>query len=130
MITTEDMAVIISEHLREYNMPIFTKGHIPIGNIGDNGRITILPKDDSDGTIFDKCFCEVNFFLPDVNEEANYMLDGIERRAYEQFKNGFAGGYEGQWYNVTYSRRSRENDEQLKSHYVHLQLLFEILNTL
>jgi len=130
MITTEDMALIISEHLGAFGMPVYVKGHIPFEGIPQEGRITITPKDDSDGRIFNKCFCEVNFILPDVNEEADYRLDEIEREAYELFKNGFSGEYEGQWYDVSYSRRSRENDEQLKSHYVHLQLLFKTLNTL
>lgn len=130
MITTEDMALILAKTLGDYGMPIYVKGHIPYGNIPADGRITITPKEDSDGTYFNKCFIEVNFILPDVNQEADYRLDDIERTAYEQFKNGFAGTYEGQWYNITYSHRSREEDEQLKSHYVHLQLLFETLNTL
>lgn len=133
MITTEDMAQIIADHLKNsggFAMPIYVKGHIPFKDIPDQGRITITPKEDSTGVIFNKCFCEVNFILPDVNQEANYKLDNIERAAYELLKNGFAGSYEGQHYNVTYQRRSREEDSQLKSHYVHIQLLFEILNTL
>ena len=130
MITTEDMAILIADHLQDFNMPIYIKGHIPYENIPKDGRITILPKDDSEGVIFDKCFCEVNFLLPDVNQEANYELDGIERDAYRLFKDGLAGQYEDQWYRISYSRRSREEESQLKSHYVHFQLLFEILNTL
>lgn len=124
------MAIIISERLGAFKMPIFFKGHIPFEEIPKEGRITITPKEDSDGKVFDKCFCEVNFILPDINEEANYELDSIEREAYELFKDGFSDCYEGQWYAVSYSRRSREQDTQLKSHYVHLQLLFETLNTL
>ena len=127
MITTEDMAAIIASHLGDFGMPIYVKGHIPFENIPSDGRITILPKEDSDGQIFDKCFVEVNFFLPDVNQEADYRLDDIERMAKSYFKKGFAGTYEDQWYNVSYSRRSREENEQLKSHYVHIQLLFEYL---
>lgn len=130
MITTEDMAMIIADSLSAFKMPIFVKGHIPEGKVTDDGRITITPKVDSDGRIFDKCFVEVNFLLPDVREEANIGLDEIERDAYKLFHDGMAGEYEGQYYNITYSRRSRENDSQLKSHYVHFQLLFETLNTL
>ena len=130
MITTEDMAVIISERLGAFNMPVYFKGHIPFDGIPKEGRITITPKEDSEGRIFDKCFVEVNFILPDINQEAHYELDMIERNAYELFKDGFAGTFNGQHYDVSYSRRSREQDGQLKSHYVHLQLLFETLNTL
>ena len=130
MITTEDMAVLISQKVESFGMPIFIKGHIPFSDIPQEGRITITPKEDSEGSIFDKCFIEVNFILPDVNNEADFNLDAIERDAYELFKDGFADEYEGQHYVVSYSRRSRERDEQLKSHYVHIQLLFEILNTL
>lgn len=130
MITTEDIALIIAEDLRGFDMPIFTKGHIPFENITKEGRITITPKDNSVGRIFDKCFVEVNFILPDINQEAHYDLDRIEREAYALFKDYKAGKYEDQWYNITYSRRSREEDANLKSHYVHFQLLFEILNTL
>lgn len=131
MITTEDMAMVIAGYLRDFGLPIYTKGHIPFedGPLGE-GRITITPKEDSDGKIFDKCFCEVNFLLPDVQQEADIALDDIERDAYELFKNGMSDTYEGQWYCISYSRRSREQDEKLKSHYVHIQLLFEILNTL
>ena len=130
MITTEDMAAIIAQHLGAFNMPVYVKGHIPFSDIPEEGRITITPKDDSDGKIFDKCFCEVNFILPDVNQEANYALDDIERMAYDTFKDGYSDTYGGEWYAISYSRRSREQDEKLKSHYVHIQLLFEILNTL
>ena len=130
MITTEDMAVIISERLGAFGMPTYIKGHIPFETIPKEGRITITPKEDSEGRIFDKCFVEVNFILPDINQEAHYELDAIERNAYELFKDGFAGSLNGQHYNVSYSRRSREQNEQLKSHYVHIQLLFETLNTL
>lgn len=130
MITTEDMAIIVSGYLTAFDMPVEIKGHIPFGDIPEKGRITITPKVDSDGRIFDKCFIEVNFILPDVGQEAAFELDGIERDAYEIFREGFSDCYEGQWYSLTYSRRSREQDEQLKSHYVHIQLLFETLNTL
>ena len=122
--------MIIAGHLKDFAMPIYIKGHIPYKDISDKGRITITPKEDSTGVIFDKCFCEVNFILPDINQEANYKLDGIERDACKLLKNGFAGSYEGQHYNLTYQHRSREEDTGLKSHYVHIQLLFEILNIL
>lgn len=130
MITTEDMGLLISKHLGVFGMPVFIKGHIPFEDIHEEGRITITPKEDSDGRIFDKCFVEVNFILPDISQEANYRLDDIERDAYELFKDGYAGEYNGQWYSISFSRRSRERDEQLNSHYVHIQLLFETLNTL
>lgn len=130
MITTEDMAVIIAEHLGSFAMPIYVKGHIPFSDIPTEGRITITPKEDGEGRIFNKCFAEVNFILPDINQEADIRLDDIEREAYALFKDGFSDEYQGQWYSLSYSRRSRERDEQLKSHYVHIQLLFETLNTL
>lgn len=130
MITTEDMAVIVSKYLGAFGMPVYVKGHIPFAEIPEEGRITVTPKEDSDGRIFDRCFIEVNFILPDKGQEADYRLDQIERDAYQLFKDGFSDYYEGQWYNIGYSRRSREADSQLNSHYVHLQLLFETLNTL
>ena len=131
MITSEDIAMIIAEKLKGFGMQIWVKGHIPYNKgIEQQGRIVIIPKTNDTGDIFDKCFVEVNFHMRDVREEANYKLDGIERKAYDLFKNGSASGYEGQWYNISYSRRSREEDTELKSHYVHFQLLFEILNTL
>ena len=130
MITTEDMAAVIAGYLRNFGMPIYIKGHIPVGKIPKEGRITITPKEDSDGRIFDRCFCEVNFLLPDVNQEADIRLDSIEEQAYGLFKPGFADEYKGQYYHLSYSRRSREQDAQLQSHYVHIQLLFEILNVL
>lgn len=131
MITTEDMAMIVAGHLEGFGMPMFMKGHIPVTDfIPDEGRITITPKEDSAGQIFDRCFIEVNFLLPDINQEAHYDLDRIERDAYSIFHDGVAGTYEDQWYRLSYSRRSREREEKQKAHYVHFQLLFEILNTL
>ena len=130
MITTEDMALLVSRHLEAFGMPIYVKGHIPFTKIPEEGRITITPKEDSEGQYFDKCFIEVNFLLPDVNQEANYQLDGIEREAYRIFKDGYSDEYEDQWYKLSYSSRSREREEQLEAHYVHVQLLFETLNTL
>jgi len=130
MITTEDMAVIVSQMIEGFDMPIYVKGHIPIANIPQEGRITILPKEDSEGRIFDKCFVEVNFFLPDIEGEADIRLDDIEREAYRIFHDGLAGEYNGQHYDISYSRRSREQSQQLGSHYVHFQILFETLNTL
>lgn len=130
MITTEDMALIISEYLGTFDMPIFVKGHIPFGKVGNDGRITIIPKADSDGKVFNKCFVEVNFILPDVDGEANFRLDDVERAAYAAFKDGMAGQYNEQYYDISYSRRSREEDTGLKCHYVHLQLLFQTLNVI
>ena len=130
MITTEDMALILSEHLGVFGKKIYVKGHIPFTDGITEGCITITPKEDTVGTIFNKCFIEVNFLEPDVYQEASIELDTLEREAYSLFKNGFAGEYNDQWYNISYSRRSRERDAQLKCHYVHFQLLFEILNTL
>lgn len=130
MITSEDIALIIAEDLKGFGMAIYTKGHIPVKGIEKNGRIVIIPKTNDDGTIFDKCFVEVNFNLPDVNEEADYRLDKIERDAYKLLRKGKAGKFEDQWYNISFSSRSREEDTQLKCHYVHIQLLFETLNTL
>lgn len=130
MITMEDMALIVSGLVKGFGMPVYIKWHIPLSDIPSEGRITITPKEDSEGRIFDRCFIEVNFILPDVNQEADIRLDDIEREAYALFKDGFSDGFNGQWYAISYSRRSRERDEQLKSHYVHFQLLFETLNTL
>lgn len=131
MITTEDMAALIAADLEGFGMTTYIKGHIPADKaVERDGRIVILPKTDDTGVIFDKCFVEVNFLLPDIGQEADIRLDDIEREAYRLFKDYKAGQYEGQWYNISYSRRSRESDSQLKSHYVHFQLLFEILNTL
>ena len=130
MITSEDIALIIAEDLRDFGMAIYTKGHIPFQEIEPQGRIVIIPKTDDEGRIFDKCFVEVNFLLPDVREEADIRLDDIERTALALFKDYKAGEYNGQWYNITYSRRSRESDSQLKAHYVHFQLLFETLNVI
>ena len=130
MITTEDMALIISRDLQGFGMVTYVKDHIPIGNVEKDGRIVILPKTDDIGTYFDRCFVEVNFVLPDVREEPDIRLDDIERDAYRLFKDYKAGEYNGQWYNITYSRRSRERDAQMKTSYVHFQLLFETLNTL
>ena len=124
------MALLVSLQLAAFEMPIYIKGHIPFGEIPADGRITILPKADDDGTIFDKCFVEVNFILPDIEQEANARLDTLERDAYDLFRKGLAGEYNGQWYQISYSRRSREEDPQLKSHYVHFQLMFQILNVL
>ena len=125
------MAFLIARHVEQFGMPIFVKGHIPVTDfIPEEGRITITPKEDSDGNIFDKCFVEVNFLLPDMNQEAHHDLDRIEREAYQLFRDGFADTYEGQWYKLSYSRRSREREEKQKAHYVHFQLLFETLNTL
>lgn len=131
MITTEDMALVLAEKLRSFGRQIYVKGHIPFAEEEiTEGCITITPKDDSVGSIFDRCFVEVNFLEPDVYQEANAELDSLERQAYELFKDGFSDEYGGQWYRVSYSRRSRERDEKLKCHYAHFQLLFETLNTL
>lgn len=124
------MGIILSEDLSIFGMPTYIKGHIPFGQVGEEGRITITPKEDSDGRIFDRCFIEVNFLLQDVEQEANIGLDEIERIAYEFFHEAHVGEYEGQWYRYTYSRRSRERDEKLSCSYVHFQILFETLNTL
>lgn len=130
MITTEDIASIIMRDLWSFDMPKFIKGHIPIGKVGEEGRIVILPKEDSDGKIFDKCFVEVNFLLPDIEGETNIGLDEIERNAYTFFKESKAGQYENQWYTYSFSRRSVEQDTDLECHYVHIQVLFEILNVI
>lgn len=131
MITTEDIALIIAQKVKCFGMETYIKGHIPFTKgIEKNGRIVVIPKSDDEGTIFDKCFVEVNFIMSDVNQEADYRLDEVEREAYSLFRKGWAGKCQGQWYNLSFSRKSREDDENIKSHYIHFQLLFEILNIL
>lgn len=127
--TTEDMAMAVAAGFEPMGLPIYIKGHVPDGlPIEENGRITILPKNDGKGNIFRKCFVEVNAAMPDVHNEKNPALDNIERRLKEIALNERVGKLNGEWYRISFDHIGTERDKALECHYVHIQLLFETLN--
>lgn len=127
--TTEDIAAAVARVLEPMGMPLYIKGHIPDGlPIGEDGRITVIPKTDGKGDIFRKCFVEVNASLPDLHNEQNPGLDDIERRLRALVLPGTVDTDGTEWYRISFDHIGTERDKALECHYVHIQLLFETLN--
>jgi hypothetical protein len=128
MITTSKAGEIIAVDSIRLGMPIYLKGHIPDAPIERCGRVVILPKEESTGKYFSKLFVEVNICLPDVAGEADKRLECLEMKALKMYDEGVADCYFGTWYRYSVQKHSVEEDASLQCHYVHIQLLFEILN--
>lgn len=128
MITTAKAGEIIAIDSQWLGMPIYLKGHIPNKTIEKSGRVVIIPKDETPGKYFSKLFIEVNILLPDIEGEADIRLECLEEKALKRFGRGVADESFGTWYRYSVQKYSVEEDRELECHYVHIQLLFEILN--
>lgn len=135
MLTQKTICHIIYDDLRPLGLPEYIKYHLPDERVDsetkieDGGRIVIRPKFvTGDKTYFNDCTVEVNIAVPDIDGEANPLIDTLFRQASEILNDDQCGNKEGEFYRYSIQRFSTEDEPNLNCHYMNITVLFEILN--
>lgn len=125
MILTTDIANILYKDCQRFGLKVYKKGVIPQG-INDE-RIIINAGLQQSGTYFKASFVNVNFVVPnkDSGNANTKRLNELEHLGATLESSG--------WLNDFFYRYSPESiqvieDEDLKSYFVNVRLLFEVLN--
>ena len=128
MIVSSDIANILYRDCKSFGIQIVPDGETLTGEITAE-RIVIHAKSQQPGRIWKKGFVEVNLCVPDlgVNSANSIRLGQLERQA-QSLLDDIIGSYDGTHYYYGIAKIGREQDTNLKCHYVNVRLLFEILN--
>lgn len=127
MIGIKDIERILIGEAQTLIVPssVFSAEDMPDGVITEE-RIVIICKERTMETIFDKCFVEVNWCVPNLGDAPDSeRLREVERIMLGAFDS--VGEYDGTHYKYGIFSEGVVPSE-LKCHYVNLRLLFEILN--
>lgn len=130
MITTTDTANILYKVCQAFGMPVYQGGNVPQGKIGDEGRVVIHVKEQTPESIWKKGFAEINLFAVDTQKgNADLIrLNELERMAVKTLQ--ATGDYDGTVYKFTIASTAILANEDLKSHFVNVKVLFKVLNTI
>lgn len=130
MIATTDIANILYLACKTFGMPVCQGGNIPKGEVGEEGRTVIHPHEQTPGTHWSKCFVEVNLHAADsLHGNADLRrLNDLEREAKRILP--CTDEFDGTPYRIEIASTRILSDEQLKSHYVNVKVLFKTLNTM
>lgn len=128
MIVSSDIANILYRDCKAFGIQIVPDGETLTGEITAE-RIVIHAKNQQPGKIWKKGFVEVNLCVPDlgVNSANSIRLGQLERQA-QSLLDDIIGSYDGTHYYYGIAKIGREQDTDLKCHYVNVRILFEILN--
>jgi len=128
MIVSSDIANILYRDCKAFGIQIVPDGETLTGEITAE-RIVIHAKSQQPGRIWKKGFVEVNLCVPDlgVNSANSIRLGQLERQA-QSLLDDIIGSYDGTHYYYGIAKIGREQDANLKCHYVNVRILFEILN--
>lgn len=128
MIVSSDIANILYRDCKAFGIQIVPDGETLTGEITAE-RIVIHAKSQQPGRIWKKGFVEVNLCVPDLgaNSANSIRLGQLERHA-QSLLDDIIGSYDGTHYYYGIANIGREQDTNLKCHYVNVRLLFEILN--
>lgn len=128
MLVSSDIANILYRDCKAFGIQIVPDGETLTGEITAE-RIVIHAKSQQPGRIWKKGFVEVNLCVPDigVNSANSIRLGQLERQA-QSLLDDIIGSYDGTHYYYGIAKIGREQDTNLKCHYVNVRLLFEILN--
>nr|DAU63599.1 MAG TPA: hypothetical protein [Caudoviricetes sp.] len=128
MIVSSDIANILYRDCKAFGIQIVPDGETLTGEITAE-RIVIHAKSQQPGRIWKKGFVEVNLCVPDlgVNSANSIRLGQLERQA-QSLLDDIIGSYDGTHYYYGIAKIGREQDTNLKCHYVNVRILFEILN--
>lgn len=112
-------------------VPIYHGFNVPKGAV-EAPRITIHIKESVNGTVWTKRYVEINLSVPDLDEDIAdmHLLGQVEQIMLLHFKTPRTGELDSGSYEYSLDSYSQEQDTQLKCHFVHIRLLFQILNTL
>ena len=129
MITTSDISEVIYDACRHYGVSIYIADTFPDEEI-DEERIVIIAKQIStEGKYWNRCYVEVNWCVPDIEDEA----DGIRLKEVERLMRDIAqgnGSLDGTTYRYSVKSTQVVGDRRLRIHYANSQILFESLKTL
>lgn len=130
MIVTTDIADILFRDCKSFGIDIVPLGKTVTGELTKE-RIAIHVKGQTPEKYWEKCFCEVNLYVPDLAEDvANTVrLKELERTAKEKFRS-VTGTFDGTRYLYEVDTITIEADTALKCHFVNVRLLFNVLNTI
>lgn len=128
MIVTTDIADILYRDCKAFGIDIVPFGNTLTGELKGE-RITIHVKGQTPSKYWEKCFCDVNLCVPDldVNIANTLRLKELERKAKELFKS-VTGEFDGIRYNYGVDTIHIEADTALKCHFVNVRILFNALN--
>lgn len=128
MIVTTDIADILYRDCKAFGIDIVPFGKTLTGELKKE-RITIHVKGQTPSKYWEKCFCEVNLCVPDleVNIANTLRLKELERTAKKLFKS-VTDEFDGTRYNYVVDTIHIEADTALKCHFVNCRLLFNVLN--
>lgn len=132
MMTTGDMANTIAIKCKEFGIREVVQGDcIPeTGEIKDE-RIVIIPKQRSNGRIWNSTPVEVNILTPNLrNSIINAKrLNEIEHMAMGIFSHRQTGEHDGTPYRYTFTSIGRINSATLRCGWINVKISFETLNT-
>ena len=128
MIVTTDIADILYRDSKAFGIEIVPFGKTLTGELKEE-RITIHVKGQTPSKYWEKCFCEVNLCVPDLElGVANTLrLKELERKAKEMFRS-VTGTFDGTRYHYEVSTITIEADTALKCYFVNCRILFNVLN--
>lgn len=126
MVTESEAGNIIYRDCRKFGVSVF-QGFLKSERPKETEWISITPKPVTKGRIWDKCYIEVNWMIPDKAGLADLTrLHTIERlliKGLESF-----GGYDGNPYRYEVESTQIIEAESYKSHYVNARVLFKSMN--
>jgi len=113
------------------SIPVYHGFNTPKGAV-TTPRVTLHIKEGVGGTYWNKRYVEVNLSIPDLEEDIAdmHLLGKAENKILSHFKKPRAGEIDGGSYEYSLESNSQEQDSQLRCHFVHIRLQFQILNTL
>lgn len=128
MIVTTDIADILYRDCKAFGIGVVPFGKTIIGELKDE-RITIHVKGQTPSKYWEKCFCEVNFCVPDLGANIANMLrlKKLERMAKNRFRS-VTGMFDGTRYHYEVDTITIEADTALKCHFINCRILFNVLN--
>lgn len=124
MITESDAGNILYRDCSVFGVPIYQGLRKAFQN--NTERIIIIPKQQQKGGVWDKCYIEVNWFIPDTKEPNLIRLHEIERLLRKEL-NG-VGQYDSTTYRYSIESTQILEASDYKSHYANARVMFKAMN--
>lgn len=127
MVVTGDISNYFYTQLASFAIPIYQRGNIPEGEVTSE-RITIYAMELTSERIWQKCYVNINFEVPDLKDRADLVrLQALEQSAKTFFEDK-SFTMNSNMCSYTLDSLSIEEDKPLRCHYVNARILFKILN--
>lgn len=130
MITTADIGNMLFSHCKQLQMcDVYQKGNVPLGKV-EKERIVVCAKSLSEDTEWEKCYVEVNYLVPDRDEQGNenlIRLEEVERVLKEHFKSQVLE-FKSNWCLISWESIEKLRNNGLNSAYINVRVVVERLN--